>query len=112
MEDGNTADVLYLNFAKAFDSVNQRLLLAKLESFGLCENVIRWIRSYLTERTYKVQVADELSQWTRIKSGVPQGSMIGPLLFLLFVNDFLNVTTLLFADAVKMVSPRSRSDLL
>ncbi len=60
-------------------------------------------------------VADALTQEIRIKSGVAQGSVIGPLLFLLFVNDLpsiINVTTLLFADDVKMVSPRSQSDLL
>ncbi len=87
----------YIDFAKVFDSVNHGFLLAKLESFGLCEKVVRWIRSYLTGRTYKVQVADALSQETKIKSGVPQGSVIGPLLFLLLVNDFpsfMNMTTL------------------
>ncbi len=60
-------------------------------------------------------MAGALSQETSIRSGVPQGSVIGPLLFLLFVNDLpsvINVTTLLFADDVKMVSPRSQSDLL
>ncbi len=60
MDDGNTADVVYMDFAKVFDSVNLRFLLAKLESFGLCEKVVRWIRSYLTRRTYRVQVADAL----------------------------------------------------
>ncbi len=66
-------------------------------------------------RTYRVQVADTLLQETRIKSGVPQGSVIGPLLFLLIVNQLpsvINVTTLPFADDFKMVSPRSHSDLL
>ncbi len=57
----------YLDFAKAFDSINHRPLLAKLETFGQCEKVVRWIRSYLTERTYRVQVAEALSQETRIK---------------------------------------------
>ncbi len=97
--------MVYLDFAKAFDSVNHRFLLTKLESFGQCDKVVRWIRFYLTGRTYRVQVADALLQETRIKSGVPQGSVIGPLLFLLFVNDLpsdINVTTLLFADDVKM----------
>ncbi len=106
MVDENTADVVFLDFAKAFDSVNHRFLLAKLESFGLCDKVGRWIRSYLTGRTYREQVADVLSQETRIKGGAPQGSVIGPLLFLLFVNDLpsvINVTTLLFTDDVKMV---------
>ncbi len=62
MEDANTADVLYLDFAKAFDSVQHRFLLAKLESFGLCNKIVRWIRSYLTGRTYRAQVADVLLQ--------------------------------------------------
>ncbi len=96
-------------------SVNRMFLLAKLESFGLSEKFVRWIRSYLTGRTYRLHVADALSQEIRIKSGVSQGSVIGPLLFLLIVNDLpsvINVITLLFADDVKVVSSRSQSDLL
>ncbi len=84
-------------------------------SFRLYDKVIRWIRSYLTARTYRVQVVDALSQETRIKCGVPQRSEIGPLLFLLFVNDLpiiIIVTTLRFVNDVKMVSPRSQSDRL
>ncbi len=106
---------MYLNFAKAFDSVNLRFLLAKLESFGLCDKVVRLIRSCLTGRTYRVQVANALSQETRTKGGVPQGSVIGPLLFLMFFNDLpsvINLATLFFADGVRMVSPRSQSDIL
>ncbi len=79
------------------------------------KKVVRWIRSYLTGRTYRVQMADALSQETRFKSGAPKGSVIGPLLFLLFVYDLpsvISVTTLVFADDVKMVSPRSQRDLL
>ncbi len=67
MDDGSTADVMDLDFAKAFRSVNHRFLFAKLESFGLCEKVVGWIRSYMTGRTHVVQVADALSQETRIK---------------------------------------------
>ncbi len=70
--------MVYLVFAKAFDTVGYGFLFAKLESFGLCEKFVRWIRSYLTGRTYRVQVADVLSEETRI----PQGSVIGPLLLL------------------------------
>ncbi len=57
MDDGNSADVVYLDFAKAFGSVIHRFLLAKLESFGLCDKAVRWIRPYQTGKTYRVQVA-------------------------------------------------------
>ncbi len=100
MDDGNTAEVVNVDFAKAFDSVDHRFLLVKPESFGLRKKFVRWIRSYLTGRTYNVQVADALSQETRVKSGV------------LIVNDLLsivNVKTLLFADNLNIGSPRSQS---
>ncbi len=106
MDDANTADLVYLDFANAFDSANHRFLVAKLESLGLCKKDVRWIRSYLTGRTYGVQVADALSQEARIK--------IEPLLFLLLINDFpnvINVITLFFVYDVKMVSSRSQSGL-
>ncbi len=67
MDDGSNADVVYLDFAMAFDSANHMFLLTKLESFGLCEKVVGWIRSYMTGRNYRVHVADALSQETRIK---------------------------------------------
>ncbi len=62
MNDGNTADVVYLDFTKAFASVNYRFLLAKLESFGLCEKVVRWIRSYLTESGRCVVAGDKYQE--------------------------------------------------
>ncbi len=71
MNDGNTADVVYLDFAKAFDSVNHRFLLAKFESFGLCEKVVRWVRSYLTEET-------------RIKSAIPTPNSLPFIIVLTF----------------------------
>ncbi len=73
MDDRNTADVVYLDFAKAFDSVNHMSLLAKLELLGLCESVVRWVRSCLKGETYRMQVADALSQEPRIKIGVHRG---------------------------------------
>ncbi len=108
MDDTNTSDVVHLGFAKVFDSVNHRFLLAKLELFVLYEKVVRWIRSYWTRRTYRVQVADVLSQETRIRTWwLPHGSVTGFFLFLQFVNDLpsaINELTLLFVDDdVKMV---------
>ncbi len=73
MSDSNTADVVYLDFANAFISVDHMFLLAKLESFSLCEKFVQWSRSYLTGRTYRVRMAEALPQDTRIQAGVPQG---------------------------------------
>ncbi len=115
MDDGNTVDVVHFDFANVFDSVNHRLLLAKLLSFGLFDNTVRWVRSYLMLRTYRVEVADAFSQRKKVNSGVPQGPLLRSLLFLLVINNVagvINATTLLFAGDVKMVSPHSQSELL
>ncbi len=104
---GNTAGVVYLDFAKAFDSANHRFLLAKPEPFGLCEKSSDGSDPIGRE---ELTVADALSQETKIRSGVHQGLAIGPLLFLVFVNDLpsvITVTTLLFVGDFKIVSPLS-----
>ncbi len=81
MKDG-TVDLVYLDFAKAFDSVNLRFLLAKLKSSGIDEAVLNWIKSCLSNRSYQVQIDGVLSEEAPCHSGVPQGSVIGPLPFL------------------------------
>ncbi len=101
MDEGHTVDVIYLDFANAFDSVNHGFLLAKMKSFGLSDVVVRWIEAYLSGWVSRVQRGGEHSGAIPMHSGVPQGSVIGPLLFLLFVNDLQDVLermTLLFAD--------------
>ncbi len=110
-DEGHTVDIIYLDFAKAFDSASHRFLLTKMKSFGLGD-VVRWIEAYLSGRVSKVLVGGKHSGAIPKHSGVPQGSVIGPLLFLLFVNVLPNVLetlTLLFADDVKMVTRRSQS---
>ncbi len=81
LDEGHTVDLVYLDFARAFDSVNHRFLLAKLKASGIDEAVLNWIKSYLSGRSYQVQIDGTLSEEAPCHSGVPQGSVIGPLLF-------------------------------
>ncbi len=102
---GHTVDVIVLDFANAFDFVNHRLLLTKMKSFG--DVVVRWIEAYLSGWVLRAHAVAELSGAIPMHSAVPQSSGIGPLLFLLFVNDLpdvLKALTLLFADDAKMVT--------
>ncbi len=112
MDEGHTADAIYLDFAKDFDSVNHRFLVAKMKFFGLGDVVVRWIEAYLPGRVSRVHVGGELSGTIPVHSGVPQGTVIGRLLILLFVNDLpdaLQALTLLFADDFKVITPRTEN---
>ena len=105
-----SVDVIYIDFRKAFDSVSHPKLIIKLVSAGISGNLLNWIKAFLTNRTQSVKVAGSLSNKIMVTSGVPQGSVLGPTLFVIFINDIadilidLNVTMKLFADDVKMYS--------
>ena len=101
-EEKGQCDVILLDFSKAFDKVSHSLLLQKLHRYGIDGRVHSWISSFLNNRTQEVVVDGISSQKSNVTSGVPQGSVLGPLLFLLYINDLpaytKHSTIRLFAD--------------
>ena len=107
LESHKPIDVLYLDFQKAFDSVPHQRLLQKLRCYGVRGKLITWIESFLTARRQQVVLNGQFSDWTEVASGVPQGSVLGPLLFLVYVNDLPDVVHCplkMFADDTKLYS--------
>jgi ribonuclease P/MRP protein subunit RPP40 len=103
LEDHNNYDVILLNFAKAFDKVDFGIVLGKLRDLGISGQLGIWIHQFLTSRTQRVIANGELSDPSRVLSGIPQGSVIGCLLFLILINDLPTVVsqqtdTLLYCD--------------
>ena len=109
-------DIIYLHFRKPFNSVPHNRLLVKLEAYGIRGPLLEWVRHFLTGRRQQVILNGGHSSWSTVSSGVPRGSVLGPLLFLLYVNDIpLSVDSpiLLFADDTKIFqSNRSEGDYL
>jgi len=110
MQSRNCTNVVYFDFKKAFDYVSHPKLLIKLKAYGLTGNLLAWITDFLSNRSQCVKLGNSLSQPISVMSGVPQGSVIGPTLFLLFVNDVIDifdnlaVSFKLYADDIKLYS--------
>ena len=117
LDDGDYVLGLYLDFTKAFDTVNHQILLHQLENYGVRGVVLKWFESYLSYRKQYVDFEGVKSKTGIIACGVPQGSILGPLLFLLYINDLSDVSSLLFSllfadDSNMFISGKDPSELI
>ena len=106
LDSGRQTDVVFLDMSKAFDKVNHAVLINKLRKYNIGASLLKWFSSYLHGRQQRVTVLGAISSSRSISSGVPQGSILGPILFLLYANDLpdvvVNSTVACFADDTKI----------
>ena len=108
MDKGNYVGMILLDLQKAFDTVNHDILLGKMKPMGCSNSAVKWFRSYLSDRKQLIDLSGTRSELDRIACGVPQGSILGPLLFLMYVNDMeiaVQCKFLLYADDSALLIP-------
>ena len=107
LDSGEIAVGVFLDFSKAFDTVNHKVLLSKLHHYGIRDKAYSWLKSYLSNRSQFVSYNGHKSSEKNITCGVPQGSILGPLLFLIYINDLSNIckftSPFLFADDTNLL---------
>ena len=103
LDEHLSTDVVYFDFSKAFDSVPHTRLLLKLQAYGINVQLLSWFKSFLMGRRQCVKINDVLSSWVQVSSSVPQGSILGPLLFTLYeLPSLVSSQLLMFADDIKL----------
>ncbi len=110
LDNKTPIDVILMDFKKAFDSVPHLRLITKLKAYGFENPLLGWINNFITGRTQRVSINGSFSNWHRVRSGIPQGSVLGPLLFVLYINDLpldINSSIYMFADDTKISRPIS-----
>ena len=115
LDDGEIPITIFLDLSKAFDTLDHKILLSKLKYYGLSESALQWFSSYLTDRLQYIHVEGTDSNMLPISTGVPQGSVLGPLLFLIYMNDVSEASdklhSILFADDTTLTNPICSFDL-
>ena len=103
---GGCVDVIYCDFMKAFDTVPHRRLINVLEYYGIDDPILSWINDFLTDRRQKVVINGVASKWHQVTSGIPQGSVLGPVLFVVYINTMVEESGVsdvyLYADDTKI----------
>ena len=107
LDQGGSLEVIYCDFMKAFDKVPHKRLIFKIEKYGITGNILGWVNSFLSCRTQCVSIQNTFSEIAPVTSGIPQGSVLGPLLFVIYINDLPEVvhkdsSVFLFADDTKV----------
>ena len=119
-DNGSSVDIIYLDFSKAFDKVPHQRLLKKFEAHGIQGKILGWVEAWLRDRRQRVVINNTSSEWEKVLSGVPQGSVLGPVAFIIFINDLEKVvdsilSLKIFADDTKLAavvdSPHDRQKL-